>query len=82
MKTNACIIKINFNVFKKIKFMKTRNLRFIGIATAVVTVVTLNLILGGSRWAYGSRYGHWRNHCLSDDYRNNEVDRIPPGQTK
>lgn len=62
--------------------MTRRNMRLISIATAIVTVITLNAVLGRSQWAYGRGYGNWRSHCWGDDRRNSDFDRIPPNQNR
>lgn len=53
-----------------------RNNFWIGAITAIVTVVSLNLIFAGSNWANERRFGynHWRHryHHCDDYYRNND----------
>jgi hypothetical protein len=51
--------------------MKRGNLLLIGIASAVATIITLNVTLGSSWNYYGSYgYGH-RWHYCDDRYRRN-----------
>ena len=57
--------------------MKRNNLRIIGLLTAAITVVSLNLIFGRSNLA---RFGnnHWRHHHrYCDDYAHDNRQEAP-----
>ncbi|MEJ7677349.1 MAG: hypothetical protein WKG06_05640 [Segetibacter sp.] len=58
--------------------MRRNNLWIIGLITAVITVVSLNLIFARSNWANerGFGYSKWRHrhHYCADYYRDN-IDR-------
>ncbi len=58
--------------------MKRNNLWITGLFTAVITVVSLNLLFGRSNWANerGFGYNHWRHrHHYCDDYYRDKIDR-------
>lgn len=58
--------------------MRRNNLFITGLTTAVVTVVSLNLIFSRSNWANESGFGynHWRHrYHYCDDYYRNKTDR-------
>lgn len=65
--------------------MKRQNLFIIGLLTAVITMVSLNLIFGRSNWANerAFTYSHWgqhRGYCNDDGdlktERTKEVERL------
>lgn len=58
--------------------MRRNNLWIISLLTAIITVVSLNLIFGRSNWANerGFGYNYWRHrHHYCDDYYRDKIDR-------
>jgi hypothetical protein len=58
--------------------MKRNNLWIIGLMTAVITVIGLNVIAGRSNWANERGFGsnNWRHHHhYCDDYHRGNTDR-------
>jgi len=62
--------------------MRRSNLWIIGVATAIVTVISLNAVFGPRHWGYYSGYRHHRGFYYGDcdgyDRRDSgDINRVP-----